>query len=100
MKYIIYSDIDGTFYSHKQEINPDTLKDIAYAQSNGVTFVLATGNPFFKQAVFVNEITKADYFIASNGSMVLDTKNNKVIFEKRIPNDITENIKELSLKNN
>ena len=100
MKYIIYSDIDGTFYSHKQEINQDTLKDIAYAQANGVAFVLATGNAYLKQVKHVTEVTKSDYIIASNGAFVYDIKNDKVLFENRIPNDIAQKIADVAVKYN
>lgn len=100
MKYIIYSDIDGTFYSHKQEINQDTLKDIAHAQSKGILFVLATGNAYLTQVRHVTEVSKADYFIGSNGAIVYDIKNDKVLFENRIPNDIAQKIADVAIKYN
>lgn len=98
MKYIIYADIDGTFYTHDQKINQDTIKDIAFAQKHGVTFVLATGNALLKQITYVTEVSGADYFIGSNGALIKNLKTGEIIHEDRMDNDIAQKIADVADK--
>ena len=100
MKHIIFSDIDGTFYGFDQKVHPQTIKDIAYAQKNGVIFSLCTGNPFLNQSREVAKMTGADYFIGSNGAFIYDLKNNKEIHSELINKEEAQAILDVAIKYN
>lgn len=84
MKYAIFSDIDGTIYSHSQEFHKDTKKDIKMAQDKGIEFILATGNPYFSQTRWLSKELDVDYYIGSNGAVTIDVKKDKIIHTSKI----------------
>ena len=75
MKHAIYSDVDGTIYSHEQTYHKDTKESIKKAQDKGIEFILCTGNPFFEKMQLMSKELNVDYFIGSNGAFIYDVKN-------------------------
>lgn len=78
-QYAIYSDVDGTIYSHNQTYHPETKEAIRYAQKKHVEFIMCTGNPFFENMKNMSKELEVDYFIGSNGAIIFDVKNEEVI---------------------
>lgn len=47
---LIATDMDGTLLNAAHEISEENINAIKYAQSKGITVVIATGRAFMKQA--------------------------------------------------
>ena len=88
MKCIV-SDFDGTLYD--DNINSNILK-IKEFVNNGNIFVLATGRTYnsIKSAISSYNIPYS-YLICSDGTVIYD-KNDNIIYEKILDNDIKKNI--------
>ena len=92
MKYAIFSDIDGTIYSHKQTFHPKTKEDIQAAKDKGIEFILCTGNPFFKQMRWIAKELDVDYFIGSNGATIRNARTGEIIFTNQIDKESAQKI--------
>ena len=47
---LIATDMDGTLLNAAHEISEENINAIKYAQSKGITVVIATGRAFYEQA--------------------------------------------------
>lgn len=91
-KKIIVSDYDNTFYLNSEDIekNKVAVKDF---RKNGNIFVIATGRSYSDFYIEVNKYNiKYDYLILNHGATILD-KNNNIIYNFSIKNEIIQNIK-------
>lgn len=78
-RYIIFSDVDGTIYSHKQEWSKTTLSSIKKVMDGGIEFVVCTGNPYFGNMKKLQSKINNRYFIGSSGAIIYDVFENKEI---------------------
>ena len=85
MKHIIFSDVDGTVYGKDHKIHPQTIKDIKFAQSLGVEFVICTGNAYFENMTVLAEELDVRYVITSNGGSIYDRELGDFIYKSMIP---------------
>lgn len=99
MKYIIFSDIDGTLYARDRKIHPQTKADIFYAQKNNVELIFATGNGYFGHIKKLVKKFNCNYIITSNGATIFDIKNNKVIYHSTIEKSIGQELVNFANKN-
>ena len=83
----IVLDIDGTLFTSERTISPKTKAALLQAQARGVKVILASGRPTNGMWHIADELELNKYngFIASyNGSHVIDTSNEQVIFDQSI----------------
>ena len=74
-KHIIFTDIDGTLYSSKNNFHPDLDIAIeAVKQHEDLELAVCTGNGMFDQVKSVAKKIGARYIIASNGSTIYDNE--------------------------
>ncbi len=81
---IIFFDIDGTLYSHKQNCIPkSTIDSIKRLRENGYKIALCSGRSLYllNQLKILNYI-EVDYMILINGTLVIDKHNNSIIYKK------------------
>lgn len=92
MKKILVSDYDQTFYLNDEDIEKNK-KSVEEFRKKGNTFAFATGRSYFD---FMNKAEqyklKWDYLIINHGATILD-KNNNIISNYTIDNDVIKNIK-------
>lgn len=82
MKYkMIFLDVDGTLYSHTTKSIPkSTIEALKIAQSKGIKICIASGrSKLVTSFTGILDILEFDYFVVTNGNLVLD-KNNNVIY--------------------
>ncbi|WGI36296.1 HAD-IIB family hydrolase [Mesomycoplasma lagogenitalium] len=91
-KMICYSDVDGTIYGRDFTVSEELKKDILNFQKNNGEFVISTGNPAFARHRKLAADLNVRYLITSNGSAILDTKEDKFIYINRFPIDIQNKI--------
>lgn len=92
MKYLFFSDIDGTLYDRSQTVLMSTKKDIQYAQSQGVEFVIATGNGHFQSIKKLANELNVRYLILSNGAHIFDNLKQITIYKNYISKHIGQQI--------
>ena len=92
MRKILVSDYDQTFYLNDEDIEKNK-KSVEEFRKKGNIFVFATGRSYFD---FMNKAEqyklKWDYLIINHGATILD-KNNNIISNYTIDNDVIKNIK-------
>lgn len=92
MRKILVSDYDQTFYLNDQDIEINK-KEVENFKKEGNIFIIATGRSFFDFKNKVNAYNIIyDYVILNHGSTILD-KNNNIIFNFPIYNEVIEDIK-------
>ncbi|UXR78582.1 MULTISPECIES: Cof-type HAD-IIB family hydrolase [unclassified Staphylococcus] len=75
---LIATDMDGTLLNASHEITPENIEAIKYAQSQGVTVVIATGRAFYEASRPVTEAGLKVPYICLNGAEVRDESFNIV----------------------
>ena len=92
MKKVIVSDYDQTFYINDEDIEKNKIA-VKNFMNKGNIFIIATGRSYFDLKNKVNEYNiDYDYCIINHGATVLD-KNDNIMFNFPIDNDIIRNIK-------
>ncbi|AID00633.1 Cof-type HAD-IIB family hydrolase [Staphylococcus xylosus] len=69
---LIATDMDGTLLNAAHEISEENIKAIKYAQSQGITVVIATGRAFYEANAPVNQTDLKMPYICLNGAEVRD----------------------------
>lgn len=96
-KRIIFSDVDGTIYSHhNQKWAETTESSIKQAMLDDIEFVVCTGNPYYDRMQNLHNKINNQYFIGSSGAIILDIWNNKVIDQFTIDDEVAKEIFDLS----
>ena len=92
MRKILVSDYDQTFYLNDKDIEKNK-KSVENFRKQENIFIFATGRSYFD---FMNKAEqyklKWDYLIINHGATILD-KNNNIISNYTIDNDVIKNIK-------
>ena len=73
---LIATDMDGTLLNASHEITPENIEAIKYAQSKGVTVVIATGRAFYEANGPVSVTDLKVPYICLNGAEVRDESFN------------------------
>lgn len=100
MKYIFFSDIDGTIYNHTQKVQAQTLKDRFIAKQHHVEFVIATGNGYFNSIKKLANTMDIKYLILSNGSHIYDFSAQKTLYKNVINQNVAQELVDIVSKLN
>ncbi|RIP36085.1 HAD family phosphatase [Staphylococcus gallinarum] len=73
---LIATDMDGTLLNAAHEISEENIQAIKYAQSLGITVVIATGRAFYEANTPVNQTDLKVPYICLNGAEVRDESFN------------------------
>lgn len=73
---LIATDMDGTLLNSAHEVSEENIKAIEYAQSKGVTVVIATGRAFYEANTPIKPTGLKVPFICLNGAEVRDEEFN------------------------
>ncbi|WP_352423040.1 Cof-type HAD-IIB family hydrolase [Proteiniphilum sp.] len=88
MKYkLLVLDVDGTLVNSKKELSVQTLTTLLKIQHAGIRIALASGrSPYgLRHLVDKLEMKKwGGYILPYNGTQIVNTGNDEVLFEKRI----------------
>jgi HAD superfamily hydrolase (TIGR01484 family) len=90
-------DLDGTLLTSDHEIADSTKEAIQIIKDNGDIPVIATGRHFISVQEIMDE-AKIDISVCINGSLVVDRKNDKVIYESFIDLEITKTLIKFALE--
>ncbi|SUM31703.1 hydrolase [Staphylococcus gallinarum] len=92
---LIATDMDGTLLNAAHEISEENIQAIKYAQSLGITVVIATGRAFYEANTPVNQTDLKVPYICLNGAEVRDESFNIMStsnLNRELINRITEEL--------
>ena len=75
-------DLDGTMLNKYGAVTDETKSAIKQTIEKGTDVIIASGRPIDSIKTIAEEIGSNNYFIAGNGSLIYDIKNDKIIYEK------------------
>ena len=82
MYKIVAVDLDGTMLNKYGIVTEETKQTIKQTIEKGTDVIIASGRPIDSIKTIAEEIGSNNYFIAGNGSLIYDIKNDKIIYEK------------------
>ena len=75
-------DLDGTMLNSYGVVTENTKKVIKQDIEKGNEIIIASGRPIDSIKTIAKEIGSEKYFIAGNGALIYDIKNDEIIYEK------------------
>ena len=85
---IIALDLDGTTFTDEKQITPRTQAAITAAIEQGIIVMPATGRPINGLPEAFIQIPGVRYALCSNGAVITDLKEHRILYEKPIPRSI------------
>lgn len=82
MYKLVAIDLDGTMLNSYGIVTENTKRTIKKVIENGTEVIIASGRPIDSIKAIAKEIGSNNYFIAGNGAIIYDIKNDKIIYEK------------------
>lgn len=82
MYKLVAIDLDGTMLNSYGIVTENTKKIIKETIKKGTDVIIASGRPIDSIQTIAKEIGSNNYFIAGNGALIYDIKNEQVIYEK------------------
>ena len=82
MYKLVAIDLDGTMLNSYGMVTENTKQVIKNTINKGTEVIIASGRPIDSIKTIAKEIGTENYFIAGNGALIYDIKENKVIYEK------------------
>lgn len=82
MYKLVAVDLDGTMLNSYGVVTENTKNTIKKVIENGAEVIIASGRPIDSIKSIAKEIGSKNYFIAGNGALIYDIKNDKIIYEK------------------
>jgi hypothetical protein len=80
-------DLDGTLLNSYGEISDENKIALKKAQEAGIEIVLASGRVPMSIKKYADEINSKKYLIAGNGTLLVDIKNDDIIYDNFIPKE-------------
>ena len=84
MYKLVVIDLDGTMLNSYGVVTNETKEVIKKVEKQGVEVVVASGRPIDSIKEIAKEIESKNYFIAGNGAIIYDIKNDEIIYEKTL----------------
>ena len=75
-------DLDGTMLNKYGAVTDETKSAIKQTIEKGTDVIIASGRPIDSIKTIAEEIGSNNYFIAGNGSLIYDIKNDQIMYEK------------------
>lgn len=96
MKYkFVAADMDGTLLNSRGEITPDTVEEIRKLAEKDVVFTVSTGRPIQGVTKYKEVLGLTGPVITYNGAMIVNAKDNRVLFEQGLLREDARKIWEL-----
>ena len=84
MYKLVVIDLDGTMLNSYGVVKNETKEVIKKVEKQGEEVVVASGRPIDSIKEIAKEIESKNYFIAGNGAIIYDIKNDEIIYEKTL----------------
>lgn len=88
MKYkLLVLDVDGTLLNSEGVLSKRTIMTLRKVQQTGIHIVLASGRPTYGILSIARQLdfaTYGGYIISYNGAQIIDARDGRILFEKRV----------------
>jgi len=84
MYKLIAVDLDGTLLNQYGEVSIETKKTTKKIIEKETDIIIASGRPIDSIKTIASEIGSENYFIAGNGAIIYDIKNDEIIYKKTL----------------
>ena len=84
MYKLVAIDLDGTMLNHYGEISEKTKETVTKCIEKGIEIVLASGRPIDSIRTIAKSLGIQGYFVAGNGALIYDIKNDEMIYKNYI----------------
>ena len=81
---IVFIDIDGTLVNDEKQIPKENIETIKKLKTKGIEVVLASGRPYHSIEKYSNIAGAMPYIIGSNGGVVVNYKEDKLLYNANI----------------
>ena len=95
---MIALDMDGTLLNSNKEITPKTLSAVEKAFDAGKEVVLSTGRCIAELKQYIDQMPGLRYIVGVSGSLVYDLKEDRIIYDNPISDDIVLKVLEIADK--
>ncbi|MGL5356373.1 MAG: Cof-type HAD-IIB family hydrolase [Cetobacterium sp.] len=92
-------DLDGTLLNSEKDISQKNISILRKLYNDGIEIFIVTGRMYSATQRVINKIGLPLIAICYNGAKVINSKDNSVIFEQSLPEDIVKILIEISRKN-
>ena len=82
MYKLVAVDLDGTMLNSYGMVTDNTKNVIKKVIDSGTDVIIASGRPIDSIKTIAKEIGSENYFVAGNGALIYDIKNDEIIYEK------------------
>ena len=97
---IVFIDIDGTLVNDEKVIPKENIETIKRLKKDGVEIVLASGRPYHSIEKYSNIVGARPYIIGSNGGVVVNFENNKILYNTNIDKSLALEVLKFIKENN
>jgi len=94
----IVTDLDGTLLNEKKEISKYNKKVISKLLEKGIDVYIATGRIYKSMKRYKEELNIQNECICYNGAMIVDGKNDEIIYEVTLKEDVSKKIIDIARK--
>ncbi|MGL6064630.1 MAG: Cof-type HAD-IIB family hydrolase [Fusobacteriaceae bacterium] len=89
---LIATDIDGTLINNAKEISKETKEYLNQFVEEGGKVILSTGRAYFSAKRIAEKLNIYDIVVAYNGAMIVDSKNDEVLYHLPVEEEITKEL--------
>lgn len=93
---LIATDIDGTLLNNKKEISEETKFFLNQFEKEGGKVILSTGRAYFSTKKIAEKLNIYDIVITYNGAMIVNTKNDEILYHMPVEEKITKQLIDIS----
>ncbi len=97
---IVFIDIDGTLVNDEKQIPKENIETIKKLKTKGIEVVLASGRPYHSIEKYSNIAGAMPYIIGSNGGVVVNYKEDKLLYNANIDKPLALEILKFVKANN
>ena len=97
---IVFIDIDGTLVNDEKQIPKENIETIKKLKTKGIEVVLASGRPYHSIEKYSNIVGAMPYIIGSNGGVVVNYKEDKLLYNANIDKPLALEILKFVKANN
>lgn len=78
---LVALDLDGTLLNSQGQLSTKHIEAVRKARNAGVQVLIATGRYFMQTLRIIEELNYDGILVLNDGALIIDTKDNKVIYE-------------------
>lgn len=95
---LIALDMDGTLLKSDKTLDPDTIRDIKEAATQGIQAVYCSGRGIMELTSYIAQLPSMRYAVCMSGAMVYDLQERRSIYSRTVEGGYVQKIVEVATK--